>query len=155
MKIRKISLKRPRLFKRLNDPYRMVLINDQTLEEVATFRLTKRSVYILFSTMFVTVILVTVGILLFTPLKYYIPGYGNNRTRMEVVRLRQAVDSLTDRMAAGQRQLDDIRKVIAGDFDGLQDTALLSPAQIKKDAIRGILPRPEEIKKDVLQKKQR
>jgi hypothetical protein len=149
MKTRKIS-KRPRLFKRLRDPYRMVLINDQTLEEVASFRLTKRSVYILSSTLFVVIILVTVSILLFTPLKYYIPGYGDHRTRLEVLRLKQTVDSLTDRVTAGQRQMDDIRKVISGDFEGLLDTTMLRPEEIKKDALRGVLPRPDDIKKDVL-----
>lgn len=151
-KRKKAAVKRPRLFKRLRAPYRMVLINDQTLEEVAVFRLTKRSVYILFSTLFVTVILVTVSILLFTPLKYYIPGYGDNKTRMQVIRLKQTVDSLTDMVAAEQKQMNDIRMVIMGDFKGLEDTATLRPEQLKKDVSKSILPGAEEIKKDALRK---
>ncbi len=153
MERKKAALKRPRLFKRLKDPYRMVLINDQTMEEVAVFRLTKRSVYILFSTLFVVAILITVSILLFTPLKYYIPGYGDNKTRMQVIRLKQTVDSLTDMVAAEQKQMNDIRMVMMGDFKGLEDTALLRPEQLKRDAPKSVLPGAEEIKKDALRKK--
>ncbi len=151
MKITKISLKRPKLFKRLNDPYRMVLINDQTLEEVATFQLTKRSVYIIFSTMFVGIILITVAILLFTPLKYYVPGYGNNKTRTQVIRLKQTVDSLSDMIKAEHKQAEDIRKVINGDFTGFSDTAILDPNKVRKDEMNSILPKADEIKKDAVQ----
>ncbi len=150
---KKAALKRPKLFKRLRAPYRMVLINDQTLEEVATFRLTKTSVYILFSTLFVTTIVFTVFVLLFTPLKYYIPGYGDQKTRAQVIRLKQTVDSLSDMVAAEQRQMNDIRMVIMGDFKGLEDTSMLQPEQIKKRAESSILPDAEEIKKNALKKK--
>lgn len=152
MQNRKAAVKRPSFFKRLRAPYRMVFINDQTLEEVAAFRLTKRSVYILFSTLFVAIILVTVSILLFTPLRYYIPGYGDNKTRMQVIRLRQTVDSLSDMVAAEQRQINDIRMILLGDFEGLEDTTTLLPEQLKS-APKSVLPGAEEIKKDALKKK--
>ncbi|XZF16057.1 hypothetical protein ACTHGU_07955 [Chitinophagaceae bacterium MMS25-I14] len=152
MKIRKLTFKKPRLFKKLNAPYRMVFIDDESLDEVASFRLTKGSVYILFSTLFVTTILVTVLILLFTPMKYYIPGYGNNNTRREVIRLKQTTDSLSDLMVAQQKQYADLKKVINGEFNGKPDTTMLSPEQIKNASMDGILPKPEEIKQGAIEK---
>ena len=78
--------KTPTLFKRLNAPYRVVFIDDESLEEVATFNLTKSRMYMLFSTLFVLTVFITVVILLITPLKYYIPGYGHNKTHLQEVR---------------------------------------------------------------------
>lgn len=150
MKIRKLTFTKPKLFRRLNAPYRMVLINDESLDEVASFRLTKGSVYILFSTLFVLTIAITVAILVFSPMKYYIPGYGNNKTRVQMIRLKQTVDSLSDMIKAEQEQAANIRKVINGDYNGQRDTALLNADLVKKEAM-SILPQPEEIKKTAIE----
>lgn len=144
--MRKLSLKRPRPFKNMNAPYRMVFINEDSLDEVASFHLTKKSVFTLFSTLFVVTIVVTVCILLFTPLKYYIPGYGSNVARTQVIQLKQTVDSLGDLITLQQKQANDIRKVIAGDDKGLRDTAMLKPELMNADAMSSILPKAEEIK---------
>lgn len=150
--MRKINfLKKTRLFNRLNDPYRLVLINDKSLEEVGHFELTKRSVYILFSTLFVVTILTTVCILLFTPLKYYIPGYGSNAQRINVVHLKQRLDSLNDVVAAQQAQNDNIKKVINGDYTGKKDTTMLKAQQIKMDEINSILPKVKDIKASAIE----
>jgi len=143
--------KRPTLFKRLNAPYRVVFIDDESLEEVATFSLTKSTMYILFSTLFVLTVTITVIILLFTPLKYYIPGYGNNKTHREVVKLRQEVDSLADMVDAQREYAINIKKVIVGDFKGPRDTALLDMDKVNREAMTSILPAPEVIKQQALQ----
>ena len=63
-------------FQRLRNRYRLVVMNDDTYEEVVTFRLSRMSVYIMLSTIFVLLVGLTVALIVFTPLKYYIPGYG-------------------------------------------------------------------------------
>lgn len=139
--------KAPKLFKRLNAPYRMVFIDDESLEEVASFRLTKRSVYILFSMLFVSIIAITVCILLFTPMKYYIPGYGDNQTRTRVLRLKQTVDSLGDELKARQAEAENIRKVLRGDYDATTaDTALLDVAKVRTEDMNSIIPKVEDIR---------
>ena len=148
--MRKITLKKPRFFKGLSAPYRMVFINDESLEEVASFHLTKSSVYTLFSTLFVLTIAATVAILLFTPLKYYIPGYGSSKPRVELLQLQQKVDSLSDVMKAEQQQAANIKHLIAGDDVKKQDTAMLSKDEIEA-APQSILPQPEEIKQQAAQ----
>lgn len=145
------SFKRPKLFKKLNAPYRMVFIDDESMNEVASFRLTKRSVYILFSTLFVMIIAVTVSILLFTPLKYYIPGYGNNKTRVQLIQMKQKVDSLSDILLAQQKQVQNIKNVINGNTDMQRDTAMLKPEQIRTEAMSSIVPAPAEIKKEAIE----
>ena len=43
-------------FKRLRNRYRLVVMNDDTYEEVVTFKLSRLSVYVLLSTIFVVLI---------------------------------------------------------------------------------------------------
>ena len=62
--------------KRLQNRYRLVVLNEDTFDEVVTFKLTRLSVYIALSTLFVILVGLTVALIVFTPLKLYIPGYG-------------------------------------------------------------------------------
>lgn len=143
--MRPLFLKPPRLLKNLNAPYRMVFINDNSLEEVASFHLTKKSLYSLFSSIFLITILATVIILLFTPLKYYIPGYGSNAVRIQALALERQVDSLTELVTANTRQAERIQKLIAGKDIQQTDTAMLKPELIRS-APESVLPAPEDIR---------
>jgi hypothetical protein len=134
----------------MNAPYRMVFINDESMQEVASFKLTKHSVYALASTLFVVTVLVTVAILLLTPLKYYIPGYGSNEARTQALQIKQRVDSLSDVVRLQQQQSENIKKVIVGDFEGLKDTTMLDPDKVKTDEMNSIIPKVEEIKEEAI-----
>jgi len=69
--------------KRLRNRYRLVVMNDDTYEEVVTFKLSRMSVYIGLSTIFVILVGLTVALIIFTPLKYYIPGYESLQSTRE------------------------------------------------------------------------
>lgn len=144
--MRPLSLKPPKPFKNLNAPYRMVFINEDSMEEVASFRLTKKSLYTLFSSIFIVTILTTVIILLFTPLKYYIPGYGSNAQRVQVIRLERRIDSLSRLVQAGEAQAQRISALIAGKDVEVRDTAMLKPQLLQSPD--GILPDPGDIREE-------
>lgn len=132
--------KRSDIFKKLNTQYRLVFIDEETLQEVGAFQLTMRKLYILLSSMFVVVAILSICILLLTPLRYYIPGYGDRKTHATVVRLKQTVDSLSDLVAAQQHYEENIRNVITGDVAVKKDTALLDINKVKKEEIKSLLP---------------
>lgn len=138
------------MLRKLNSQYRLVFIDDESLEEVASFRLTLRKLYVLFSVVFVVVVTITVCLLLITPLKYYIPGYGNNRTNIQMLRMKKNVDSLSDLVAAQQQYETNIRNVIGGKYDGNVDTTKLDMNLVRKEAMT-IFPKNEEIKKQALE----
>ncbi|MEO6833213.1 MAG: hypothetical protein ABI378_11845 [Chitinophagaceae bacterium] len=148
--MRPISLKRPRPFKNLNAPYRMVFINENSLEEVASFHLTKNSLYALFSTIFIITIFGTVAILLFTPLKYYIPGYGSNQLRIEAMALEHRVDSLSAMVVANQQKASRISAIIAEKDVVERDTAMLKPSLLN-NLPEGVIPAPDDIKSEASQ----
>ncbi|MBL7681983.1 MAG: hypothetical protein JNK00_01385 [Flavipsychrobacter sp.] len=143
--------KRRDIFKRINTHYRLVFIDDMSLQEVASFKLTMRKLYILFSTIFVFVIVITVGILLLTPLKYYIPGYAGGSDRREIIQLKRTVDSLSDLTVAQERFHKNLRDVIAGDTKVKRDTTKLDMKRVNQEKMNNLVPMNEEIKKDALQ----
>src|SRR5689334_2857156 len=79
---------------RLRNRYRLVIMNDDTYEEVVTFKLSRLSVYIGLSTIFVLLVGLTVALIVFTPLKYYIPGYDDLKIGREYKQMKYRVDSL-------------------------------------------------------------
>ena len=73
-------------FKRLTNKYRLIIMNDHTYEELVTFKLTRLSVYVLSCFIFVLLVGLTTALISFTPLKFYIPGYGSQAERKEIGR---------------------------------------------------------------------
>ena len=117
---------------RLRNRYRLVVMNDDTYEEVVTFRLSRMSVYIVLSTIFVLLTGLTVALIVFTPLKYYIPGYGNARIGREYRQLKYVTDSLEKQVSYQTKYIDGLKRVLAGNTDLKLDTTQL---QVPRDDI--------------------
>lgn len=105
--------------------YRLVVMNDDTYEEVVTFKLTRLSVYIGMSTIFVLMVGFTIALIAFTPIKYYIPGYGKKQSRQELQALKIRTDSLEKAILQKDRYLKSVKAVLAGDISTARDTTLL------------------------------
>jgi DMSO/TMAO reductase YedYZ molybdopterin-dependent catalytic subunit len=125
----------------------VVFIDDESLEEVLSFRLTMRKLYIIISTMFVLVAVATVSIVVLTPVKYYIPGYAGGKTRLEVVKLKQNVDSLSDLVAAQEKYQENLRNVISGNMKTPLDTTMLDLKKTRQEEINSLLPASGELMK--------
>lgn len=136
--------KRREILKKLNNTYRLVFIDDESLEEVVSYTLTMRKLYILICTIFVSVAFITVSLVILTPLKYYIPGYAGGKTRVEVVRLKQNVDSLSDLVAAQEHYIENIRQVITGNMKP-PDTTMLDLKKTRQEEINSLLPASKEL----------
>lgn len=97
--------------KRLRNRYRLVVMNDDTYEEVVTFKLSRLSVYIMLSTIFVLLVGLTVALIVFTPLKYYIPGATTDyKSATEMRQLKYKVDETDRQMKLTEQYLDGLKK---------------------------------------------
>ena len=112
--------------KRLRNRYRLVVMNDDTYEEVVTFKLSRLSVYIMLSTVFVLLVGLTVALIVFTPLKYYIPGYGSANGGREYRQLKYVTDSLEKQVSYQAEYIDGIKKVLTGDVPLTRDTTQIA-----------------------------
>ncbi|MDE3144189.1 MAG: hypothetical protein KGL19_08550 [Bacteroidota bacterium] len=111
--------------KRLNNQYRLVIMNDDTYEEVVTFKLTRLSVYVGFSTIFVLLVSMSVALVVFTPLKYYVPGYGSRESRAELQLLKIRTDSLEQSIQFKEQYLESLKKVLNGTAPTQRDTVAI------------------------------
>jgi hypothetical protein len=112
--------------KRLQNRYRLVVMNDDTYEEVVTFRLSRLSVYVTMSMVFVVLVGLTTALIVFTPLKYYIPGAGTDYQSVTALkRLQYRIDSLEKQDALKHHYLLGIQQALAGRGQAELDTNLL------------------------------
>ena len=118
--------------KRLRNRYRLVIMNDDSYEEVVTFKLSRLSVYVFLSTIFVLLTGLTVGLIVFTPLKLYIPGYGSGSGTRELRELKMRTDSLEKATKYKDQYLESVKKVLGGDATVKLDTSLLNVPEPEK-----------------------
>jgi hypothetical protein len=119
--------------KRLQNRYRLVVMNDDTYEEVVTFKLSRLSVYIGLSTLFVLLVGFSIALIAYTPLKYYIPGYGNRKTKTELQLLKFRTDSLEQALLYKEKYINSIKDVLTGNAVTLKDTTTLQVPDYEKD----------------------
>jgi hypothetical protein len=112
-------------FKRLRNTYRLVLMNDDTFEEMLTIRLSRLSVYIGLSTTFVVLVGLTIALIAFSPLKYYIPGYGTKESRTALQLLKIRTDSLEQAIRYKEQYMEGVKKVLSGNTPATLDTVPL------------------------------
>lgn len=111
------------LLEKLRDKYRLVIMNDQTFEEVTSLKLSPLSVYVALSSLIVgTAILVTM-LIIWTPLKRYIPGYGDFQRDGEIAALVTKVRDLEDEVQASRAYHENIRKILVGDMASFSEEA--------------------------------
>lgn len=113
-------------FKRLTNRYRLVVMNDHSYEEVVTFKITRLGVYIAACFIFVVLVGLTTALISFTPLKYYIPGYGSQSERRELTRLKLRTDSLEKQIQYREAYWENVKNVLSGKAELVLDTAVIS-----------------------------
>lgn len=120
--------------KRLRNRYRLVVMNEDTYEEVVKFRLSRMSVYIVFSSLLVVFIALTMAIILFTPIKYYLPGagYGDAKQVREYRALKIKTDSIENAMLQQEQFIKGVKKMLTGEAVKL-DTTVLELPKIEND----------------------
>ena len=115
--------------KRLRSHYRLVIMNEDTFEEVVKFKLTRMGVYIVLSTVFILMVGLTASLIIFTPLKYYLPGtgMGNANQIKEYRQLKIRTDSMEQALRYQDNYLKNIQKVLQGNVKALDTNKIILP----------------------------
>lgn len=122
------------LMDKLRDKYRLVIMNDDTFEEVTSLKLTPLAVYVAFSSLIVgTAILVTM-LIIWTPLKRYIPGYGDFTRDSEIAELTGKVSSLENEIEATRRYSENIRNILTDNVVGMTEESVKKQGQPENPA---------------------
>ena len=116
-----VSPEKKSWLERMKHTYRLVIMNNETFEEIGSYQLSLLNVYIFLSTLMVVVAFLVISLIVFTPLKRYIPGYGNANAQPEFIRLNQEVDSLKELIEAQEVYNSSIRKMLTGEGETLPE----------------------------------
>lgn len=122
-------------FKRLRGHYRLVIMDEDTFEEVVKFKLTRLGVYVVLSTVFILMVGFTAALIVFTPLKYYLPGtgMGNAKQIKEYRQLKIRTDSMEQALKYQDVYLKNIQKVLQGKITPLDTNKIVLPKMDKSD----------------------
>ena len=104
------------LLRRIRDQYRLVILNEETLEERISFKLSRLNVFVAIGLLSIILVFITTYIIAFTPLKEYIPGYTDVTLQRRIYELQLRSDSVSFAMRAQEKYLEDLRRVLGGDL---------------------------------------
>ncbi|MGQ7868991.1 M23 family metallopeptidase [Sunxiuqinia sp. sy24] len=122
--------KKKKLIEKLKNRYRLIIYNDSTYQTVWSMQLTRIKVFALASFGSFLLILLTVVIIAYTPIREFIPGYPSAEVRQMIVHNAMLVDSLEDQLHMRDNYFQKIRLLIEGevphDPDFIADTVIPS-----------------------------
>ncbi len=135
--------KKKRLFKKLKSKYRLVIMNDETLEEKASFNLRPLNVFVTTGLVIILLITITTFLIAFTGLREYIPGYADLQTQRRVFNLVQKSDSMEMQLRARDLYLNNIRNIVNGNIE--EPPAIKDSGKTNKyDTIHKLYKSPED-----------
>lgn len=134
-------------WKEIKFKYKVSIINENTLEEVAKLRISKLNG--LWVILFASLIIFTISslIIVFTPLHYYLPGYVNSELRAQIVNNSIQADSIITAMNKQILYVENMKKVMSGNLslDSININDTVTPAFI--DSIIPVSAREYEFRK--------
>ena len=130
--------KRQILKKRLFTKNRLVILNEDTFEEIFSLRLTLMNVFVFASLGAVIIIFITSYIIAFTPLREYIPGYASNKLKRDALQLALKSDSLSIALKNNEAYILSIQKVLRGDveFAKLSKDSIIAGVNSEDDKLK-------------------
>ncbi len=106
--------KKPSLWQRLRERYRISVLNEDTLAEKWYLHLSGWGAIVVIAGLFMLTLIIFSLVILYTPIKNYLPGYSEN-IRQQLVEESARVDSLGTSLEMQRQYLGIIQQVVAGE----------------------------------------
>jgi murein DD-endopeptidase MepM/ murein hydrolase activator NlpD len=100
---------------RWRNKFRLVILNDDTFEELLTLRLSPLNVFTFSVFAIVFTIAITSIVIAFTPLKELVPGYASSKIRRQAIELSLKTDSLEGVLRQNERYISGIQRILQGE----------------------------------------
>jgi len=146
---------RAQMRENLKNKFRLVIMNEDTFQEIASFKLTLFNFYLLGSTVLVSVGLLALLFIAVTPIKRYLPGYGLGSSSEEVLSLMRKVESVENEMNAQRIYISNVKRMLTGDVETVEDIPVpeknLLSNLVNQDDVNLVAPSVEdnELRKEV------
>lgn len=124
--------KKTKILKKLKNKYRLVILNDSSFEEKFSYRLSPLNIVTLITSFAVLIILLVSVIIIFTPLREYIPGYTDVNLRRDLTKMVMKSDSLEQELRRNMKYMENINTILKGGVppgnDSLEEESVLNSA---------------------------
>lgn len=125
--------------------YRLVVMNADTFDEVGAYNLTPLNLYVFFATLLLLLSLLIFLLISYTPLKKYVPGYGDVIQRQELVAMEKTIEELQDQLAVQVNYTENFRRILAGEATTGEEVQNQS-REINEDDVEPVTVSEEEIR---------
>ncbi|HMG15500.1 MAG TPA: M23 family metallopeptidase [Saprospiraceae bacterium] len=133
---------------RLKETFRLVIMHNDTFKEVGSYKLNLLSLYILLSSIFVTLTFLVFCIVMYTPIKRYIPGYGDYNQQVKISTLQSRIKKLEKESNAQNEYAQNIKKILTGDVEPSRSSeSKEAKADISKPETVERIPEDEKLRK--------
>lgn len=105
---------RKAFWKNIKFKYKLTIINENTLEEVVGIHVSKLNGFSVLLVACTVIFLLAAIILVFTPLRNYLPGYMNSEVRSQVVTNALKADSLVEALDRQNQYIMNIQDIFSG-----------------------------------------
>jgi hypothetical protein len=108
-----------------NKKFRLVVINDETLEEEGLLKISRSNIIALTSLVVIFVFIISFLIIVYSPLNKHLPGKSSELVQKELIQLALKSDSLASALSISSLYLSNIESIIKGDsisFEYLDDS---------------------------------
>ena len=108
-----------------NKTFRLVVINDETLEEEGFLKLNRSNIIVLASVLLISAFVISFCIIVYSPLNKHLPGKSSELVQKELVTLALKSDSLASALSISSLYLSNIESIVKGDsisFEYLDDS---------------------------------
>lgn len=109
--------KKELLRKALYTKRRLVILNEDTFEEIFSLKLNLMNVFLVLMISTIVLISITTYVIAFTPLREYIPGYSSTELQKQANELAEKTMLLEEELTKNQRYVESIKKVLIGDLE--------------------------------------
>lgn len=110
-------LKRKIFWDKLLIKNRLIIINEDTFEEIFSFKLNIMSVFVSVSVSAIFLIAITTVLIAFTSLREFIPGYSSSKLKRDATVLALKSDSLSKALKKNEVYIQSIQKVLNGELE--------------------------------------
>ena len=110
------------------DEFQLIVRNVSTYDEVGNYQLTPLNGYLLAASILLVLAAIMFLLIAYTPLRTYVPGYGDVVQRREVQELRGAVDELGELVTSQELYIENLRRTVLGEAitaDSLEERSTL------------------------------
>lgn len=134
-----MAKKKTKIVKKLLHRYRLVILNEDTFEERLSFKINRLYVIALLIISAFLIVISTSALIVYTPLKSYIPGYTSIDFKTQATKLNIKIDSLQSVVETKNAYFNSLRMVLKGETDTLvfnEDAAIdAKPASVDKSEL--------------------